>query len=71
MHWEAAIWWLYTQVETQWRMGFDGKDSLDYGPAIAIIKELRWSVVSTLGYLKVIELTAKECWREQRESSPG
>lgn len=71
LSWERAVWWLYTKVQTQWRAGMNGRDSLDYNPAISLIKELRWSVVGTLDLLQVIELEFLECQREQRQSSQG
>lgn len=66
-----AVWWLYQRIETQWRSGFNGRTGLDYGPAIAIIKDLRWPLTATLGLLSAIENAALEVWDEQRQSGQG
>lgn len=68
LRWEASVWWLYVQIETQWRYRVIGmeeglgsrRSGLDYGPAIALAGELGWSLRRLLPMLKAIELTAME-----------
>lgn len=58
------MWWLYLRVQTQWRYRTYGMGSvrtgLDYGPAIALAKELGWSIRRLLSLLQVIEVVAIE-----------
>lgn len=57
--WESAVWWLYLRVQTQWRLDPMGRRiGLDYNPAIAIIRAMKWSVPETLELLQVIERAA-------------
>lgn len=59
--WEGAVWWLYLRVQTQWRVNLFGQRvSLDYGPAIAICRELKWHVASVLDLLQAVEFEAIE-----------
>lgn len=56
LDWEAGAWWLYSRVETQWRIGAAGAVGLDYGPAIALIQARGWRLELALELLQVIEM---------------
>lgn len=64
--WEAAIWWLYRRVRTQWRMGFAGPVGLDYAPAIRFVEELGWPLITSLELLQAVEEARLEAWRERQ-----
>jgi len=64
LEWESPVWWLYEMVQTQWRVGFSGRMGLDYGPAMGIINEQRWSVSFALGLLRVIEIELMKADKE-------
>ena len=55
--WETGVWWLFLRVHTQWRTGAMGqRTGLDYGPAIALIRHLRWNMALVLELLQAVEL---------------
>lgn len=55
--WESAVWWLYMRTQTQWRISALGQRvSLDYGPAIAILRAKKWNLVLALELLQAVEL---------------
>lgn len=71
LEWEAALWWLYQRVRTQWRMGFAGPVGLDYGPPMRIAEELGWPLTTSLELLQAVEEARLEAWREQRQPGQG
>lgn len=59
--WEYGAWWLYLRVQTQWRHDPLGRRTgLDYNPAIAIIRALRWDLPRALTLLQAIERVAMD-----------
>lgn len=70
LEWEAAVWKLYTMVQTQWRyrqavtsftaMGvpvvMDVASGLDYNPAIALMQQWGWELDLGLELLQAIEI---------------
>lgn len=61
--WEARIWWLFTQVQTQWRVAGAGMGGaiyvgLDYSPVIVLVRERRWRVSLALALIQAVELPA-------------
>lgn len=59
LDWEYGAWWLYLRVQTQWRLGPLGqRTGLDYNPAIAIIRDMRWDLPRALTLLQAIERVA-------------
>ena len=61
--WEARIWWLYSRVQTQWRVVSAGMGGviyvgLDYSPVIALARERRWRVSLALALIQAIEMEA-------------
>jgi len=61
LQWERGVWWLYLRVQTQWRRDPLGRRcGLDYNPAIALIRDLRWDLPRALTLLQQIERVAMD-----------
>lgn len=69
LEWERPIWDLYAKFSTQWRVGFSGRYGYDYGPAMQIAAERRWSLDSVTDLLRSIESVYLECDERKRELS--
>lgn len=63
LDWESPIWWLYTRVQTQWRVGMGGATGLDYTPAIALVQSMGWPLPRALALLQAVEAGFMEAWQ--------
>lgn len=68
--WESTVVMLYLTLQSQWRWsvgpaGEPRREGLDLNPFIALIKELRWPLDSTLMLLQVIEHARLKADRER------
>lgn len=67
----APVWRLWQRVQTQWRVGMNGRTGLDYVAVLAFMREVlgmhRKARAESLLALQAMEFAALEVWAEQRE----
>lgn len=69
-------WHVWLSIQTQWRVGMQGRDGLDYGSVVVYMREVlrirvgrRWREIWS--GVQAMEQAALLAWSEMREEKPG
>lgn len=67
----VVLWHLWHQLQTQWRVGAEGRDGLDYASVLAYMRDVACirprKFAQAFACLQAMERAVLDAWAKQRE----
>nr|WP_255632063.1 DUF1799 domain-containing protein [Rhodoferax sp. U2-2l] len=68
-------WRIWNRIQTQWRVGFNGRSGLDYAAVTAYLRDVERVAARTFAHkfmcIQAMELAALDEWDKQRQQTEG